>query len=266
MEAHPPKPGVSGPAKDLDSILSSIPMDEGMKKRLAYDAKLMENCRGRRTQESTKKVATPTPVPASPPKKATAETTKKSPEKSPEKPPEKPKSPVNPWLKKPQEREKEKKRTKEEYELIETIYGDYVCQGKIISPPDEISRVEEKTVSVVVFSLKSRKMAQVAKDTFEDALKTLNFPTKNYTRRGFATWDLLMNSKEEAEKVWSGDWHTKTLRLHPEYMGRRKAQVTVHNVPLNISADHLEVFFNQYGEVRDVKPVVGKTVTDTGTT
>jgi len=67
-----------------------------------------------------------------------------------------------------------------------------------------------------------------------------------------------MNSKEEAEKIWSGDWHTKTLRLHPEYMGRRKAQVTVHNVPLNINADHLEVFFNQYGEVKDVKPVVGK--------
>ena len=73
-------------------------------------------------------------------------------------------------------------------------------------------------------------------------MKSLNIPSKMFTWKGFATWDVLMDTAEEAEKLWKGDLHTKFLHLQPDYLGKRKTVVTVHNVPLDIFPDHLGAF------------------------
>ena len=84
---------------------------------------------------------------------------------------------------------------------FETIFGDYVKGNKIIPRSEEEDRIKNRTISVVTFSQKTKKMAQVAKETFEESLKSLALPVLMYTRRSFATWDLVMKSKEDAEKV-----------------------------------------------------------------
>ena len=258
MEAHPPKTGESGPVRNLETVLASIPMDADMKKRLAYDVQMMERCHGgapkkqgnkesspQKTQET--EAATPTPVPVPTPTNSQAEVPASAGSPST--------TPANPWRRKPAEREP-KKKASDYQEILETIYGDFICGGKIIPPPLEKTKMAERTIRLITFSLKTRRMVQVTKEAFEEAILSLGFPTRQYVRGGFATWDILLNTKEDAEKIWLGDWNTKHLRLHPEYMGRRKTQVTVHNVPFDISDDHLGGFFSQYGDVDEVSPVV----------
>ena len=81
-------------------------------------------------------------------------------------------------------------------------YANYFKDGEILPIPELVEAVEPKTLSFVVTDLKTKRLAGLKKETFEDLLKTANIPGKYFCRRSFATWDVLLPSQEIAKKNW----------------------------------------------------------------
>lgn len=68
-----------------------------------------------------------------------------------------------------------------------------------------------------------------------------------------------MLATEEADKKLPGSRLTsKSVRLQMEYMGTIKTRITLQEVPMDISKDHLEAFFSQYLPVSEVSPLISK--------
>ena len=107
--------------------------------------------------------------------------------------------------------------------------------------------MEPKTLSFVVTDLKTKRLAGLKKETFEDLLKSANIPGKYFCRRSFATWDVLPPSEEVAKKLAGGNITTRFFRLQPEYRGKRRIKVTVCNVSMQSSGDVLAAYI--YGDV-----------------
>ncbi len=80
-------------------------------------------------------------------------------------------------------------------------YGQYFKEGEILPIPEFVEAVEPKTLSFVVTDIKTKRLAGIKKETFEDLLKTANIPGKYFYRRSFATWDVLLPSEEAAKKT-----------------------------------------------------------------
>ena len=55
-------------------------------------------------------------------------------------------------------------------------YADYFKEGEILPIPELVKEVEPKTLSFVVTDLKTKKLAGLKKETFEDLLKSANIP------------------------------------------------------------------------------------------
>ena len=100
--------------------------------------------------------------------------------------------------------------------------------------------------------LKTRRLAGIKKETFEDLLKAAGVPAKYYCRRSFATWDVLLPSEDLATKLAGDNITSKYFRLQPEYMGRRKIKITVCNVPIQLNEDVLAVYLSIYGDTEDI--------------
>lgn len=74
-------------------------------------------------------------------------------------------------------------------------------------------------------------------------------------------WDILLQTEDAlAGSIFA----TTSMRIQTEYMGTRKAKVTLHGVPLYISGDNLSFFFAQFGEMADVSSVKCKSGIATG--
>ena len=73
-----------------------------------------------------------------------------------------------------------------------------------------------------------------------------------FCRRSFATWDVLLPSKEKAAKVAANNIMTKFFRLQPEYLGTRTLRVTVCNVPAYITGDVLATLLSAFGRVEEI--------------
>ena len=100
-------------------------------------------------------------------------------------------------------------------------------------------------------NLKTRRLAGIKKETFEDLLKVAEIPVKYFCRRSFATSDVLLPSEELVVKL-VGDITSKFFRLQPEHLGRRRIKITVCNVPIQIKEEVLVAFLSDYGDEEDV--------------
>lgn len=72
-------------------------------------------------------------------------------------------------------------------------------------------------------------------------------------------WDILLVPEEVEKALVGSTLSTKTMRLQTEYMGTRKTWITLHEVPMYITEDHLGAFFADYSPV-DYSPVVERTL------
>ena len=134
-------------------------------------------------------------------------------------------------------------------------YEQYFKDGEILPIPELVEAVEPKTLSFVVTDIKTKRLAGIKKETFEDLLKTANIPGKYFYRRSFATWDVLLPSEEAAKKLAGGNITTRFFRLQPEYRGKRRIRVTVCNVSMQLSGDVLAAYLSIYGGVEQVTQV-----------
>ena len=134
-------------------------------------------------------------------------------------------------------------------------YANYFKEGEILPIPELVEAVEPKTLSFVVTDLKTKRLAGLKKETFEDLLKSANIPGKYFCRRSFATRDVLLPSEEVAKKLAGGNITTRFFRLQPEYRGKRRIKVTVCNVSMQLSGDVLAAYLNIYGGVEQVSQV-----------
>ena len=134
-------------------------------------------------------------------------------------------------------------------------YEKYFKDGEILPIPELVEAVEPKTLSFVVTDIKTKRLAGIKKETFEDLLKTANIPGKYFCRRSFATWDVLLPSEEVAKSLAGGNITTRFFRLQPEYQGKRRIRVTVCNVSMQLSGDVLAAYLSIYGGVEQVTQV-----------
>ena len=134
-------------------------------------------------------------------------------------------------------------------------YKQYFKDGEILPIPELVEAVEPKTLSFVVTDIKTKRLAGIKKETFEDLLKTANIPGKYFCRRSFATWDVLFPSEEATKKLAGGNITTRFFRLQPEYRGKRRIRVTVCNVSMQLSGDVLAAYLSIYGGVEQVTQV-----------
>ena len=124
-------------------------------------------------------------------------------------------------------------------------YAQYFQGNRILPIPESVEAVQPKTLSLIVIDIKTRRLAGLKKDKFEELLKAAGIPARYFYRCSFATWDILLPSEELATKLArNSSITTKYYRLQPEYMSRRRIKVTVCNVPIQLSGDVLAVFLN----------------------
>ena len=110
-----------------------------------------------------------------------------------------------------------------------------------------VEAVEPRTLSFVVTDLRTRRLAGLKKEVFEDTLKTAGIPAKNICRKSFATWDVQLQI--EAKKWATNNIMMKFFRLQPEYKGKR--QITVCNVSMQLNGDVLATFLSSFGGVEN---------------
>ena len=139
-----------------------------------------------------------------------------------------------------------------DYSKLREKYEKYFQGNRILPIPELVQEVQPKIISFVVTDLKTKRLAGIKKDTFEGLLKAADIPAKYYCRRSFATWDVLLPSKDLAVKLAGENVISKYFRLQPEYMGRRKIRITVCNVPIQLNEEVLAAYLVKHGEIEDI--------------
>ena len=110
------------------------------------------------------------------------------------------------------------------YKRMREKYEEYFQGNRILPIPEPVKEVQPNIVSFVITDIKSRRLAGIRKETFEDRLRAADIPAKYYCRRSFATWDVLLPNEELATKQAGGNITSKYFRLQPEYMGKNQNQ------------------------------------------
>ena len=143
-------------------------------------------------------------------------------------------------------------------------YSQYFQGNKILPIPELVQEVQPKTNSFAVTDLKTRRLAGLRKDTFEEILKAAGIPAKYYCRRSFATWDDLQPTEELTIKLAGDNITKKYFRLQPEYLGQRRIKVTVCNVPIQLNSEVLAAYLCKHGEVEDIIKIKSSNGTEHG--
>ena len=81
--------------------------------------------------------------------------------------------------------------------------------NEILHIPEIVQKLEPRILSLVVTDLKTRRLVGLKKEGFEDLLKKSGVPCQYFCHRRFATWVVLLPSKEQAAKVASNNITTK---------------------------------------------------------
>ena len=139
-----------------------------------------------------------------------------------------------------------------DFEKLREKYVKYFDGNRIFPIPELVEQVKPKTISFVITDLKTRRLAGIKKETFEELLKGAGIPAKYYCRRSFATWDVLLSSQELVAKLAGESINSKFFRLQPEYMGRRRIRVTVCNVPIELNEEVLAAYLCKHGEIENI--------------
>ena len=141
----------------------------------------------------------------------------------------------------------------EEYEKDRVSkFTDYFKGNEILPIPEILQKLEPRIVSLVVTDSKTRRLVWLKEEGVEYLLRKAGVPCQYFCRRSFATWDILLPSREQVDKVASSHITTKFFRLQPEYLGTRRIRVTVYNVPAFITGEVLAAFLSGYGRVEEI--------------
>ena len=150
-------------------------------------------------------------------------------------------------------KEKLTQKSQVDYTKCREKYEKYFEGNRIHPIPELIKEFQPKTISFIITEVRTRRLAGIKKDTFEELLRAANIPAKYYCRRSFATWDVLMPSEEQAAKLAGGNITSKYFRLQPEYMGRRRIKITVCNVPIALNEEVLAAYLIKYGKIENIE-------------
>ena len=82
-------------------------------------------------------------------------------------------------------------------------------------------------------------------------MRKAGIPCQYFCRKGFATWDVLLPTEEQAAKAAANNIVTKHFRLQLEFKGTRRLRVTVSNVPAYITGEVLAAYLSAYGQVAE---------------
>ena len=134
-------------------------------------------------------------------------------------------------------------------------YAKYFKGNEILPIPEIVEKVTPRVLSLVVSDLKTKRFVGLNKETFEKLLRKAGIPCQYFCQKGFATWDVLLPSEEQAAKAAAKDIVTKHFRLQPEYKGSRRLRVTVCNVPAFITGEVLAAYLSAYGQVEEFNPL-----------
>ena len=121
-------------------------------------------------------------------------------------------------------------------------YAQYFKGNKILPISELVEAVQPKTIYFIVTDLKTRRLAGIKKDTFEELLKAAGIPAKYFCRSSFDTWNVLLSTEELAAKLPGSNISSKFFRLQPEYKGQGRIRVTVCNVPIQLNGDVLTAY------------------------
>ena len=106
-----------------------------------------------------------------------------------------------------------KRKTPEEYEKDRVgKYAQYF-QGNTILPMPEMEALKPRILSLVISDLKTRKLAGLRREDFGELLRINDIPCCRFCRRSFATWDILLPTEEQAEKLVGSNIKTKFFRV-----------------------------------------------------
>ena len=114
------------------------------------------------------------------------------------------------------------KKSPEDYSKQRAKYAKFFVGNRILPIPELVEMVQPKIISFIITDLKTRRLAGIKKETFEELLKTAGIPARYFCRRSFATWDVLLPTEDFAKKLAGSNISSKYYRLQPEYQGHRK--------------------------------------------
>ena len=125
--------------------------------------------------------------------------------------------------------------------------GKYVpyFQDNVILPIPEISEaLDPRIISLVVVDIKTRRFAGLKKNTSEEVMRTAGIPGQYFSRRSFATWDVLQLTKEQAVKLDESCISTKSFwnKWFPE----------ICNVPINFPGEVVASYLIAFGRVEEM--------------
>ena len=82
-------------------------------------------------------------------------------------------------------------------------YAQYFQGNQILPIPELVEAVQPKTLSLIITDIKTRRLAGIKKDKFDELLKAAGILARYFCRRSFTTWDILLPSQELATN-WPG--------------------------------------------------------------
>ena len=121
-------------------------------------------------------------------------------------------------------------------------WAQYFKKDRILPIPELVEAVEPKTLSFIISDLRTRRLAGLKKETFEEFLKTAGVPCQYFCRWSFTMWDVLLLLEDLAKKLAGDTITTKFLQLWPEYKGHRRIRVTMYNILIELNGDVLAAY------------------------
>ena len=130
-------------------------------------------------------------------------------------------------------------------------FAKYFKGNEILPIPEIADKIAPRVLSLVVSDLKTKRLVGLTKEVFEDLIRKAGIPCQYFSRKSFATWEVLLPTEKQAAKLAESDVITKNFRLQPEYKGTRRLRVTVCNVPAIITGEVLAAYLSAYGHVEE---------------
>lgn len=142
-----------------------------------------------------------------------------------------------------------KKPVQEEMSKRGDFYKDYLDLTSLMTHMPTYKAVAPRIISLIVSDLQSRRLRRTTKDEVLTAALSNGLKCQHLTRRRFATYDLLLPTKEDCEALAKKVLVYEQLRIQTEYRGRRLIKVTLCKTPARVTEENVTTFFQQYGEV-----------------
>ena len=142
-----------------------------------------------------------------------------------------------------------KKLTPEDLPKKGDFYRDYLDLTSLLTHMPTYKAVAPRIISLIVSDLQSKRLRRTSKDEVLSAALSNGLKCQHLTRRRFATYDLLLPTKEDCEALARKVLVYDQLRIQTEYRGRRLVRTTLFKTPGHITEEQITAFFQQYGEV-----------------